>query len=183
MTFFTSDTHFGHANIIKYCNRPFASAEEMDEALIRAWNARVQPQDTVWHLGDFTMNGGPDKVRSYRDRLNGKIHLVWGNHDRRSPEVAALFESTHDLVQMSCSADGRDHTLVLCHYAMRVWPRSHRGIWHLYGHSHGSLTDDPNALSLDIGTDCWAFAPVSVAQIAERMAAKTWKPVDHHGRE
>lgn len=179
-TYFTSDTHFGHANIIKYCSRPFESVEAMDAALIKNWNRRVGPDDTVWHLGDFSMNAGVERVRKYRERLNGRIHLIWGNHDKRTPEVAALFESVHDLTKVSFSEAGETRDVVLCHYAMRVWGASHRGAWHLYGHSHGSLTDDLHALSLDIGLDCWDYAPVSVQQIAARMQQKQWRPVDHH---
>jgi len=179
-TFFTADTHFGHANILKYCSRPFKSVEAMDEALIKNWNRRVGPDDTVWHLGDFTMAGGVERVRKYKDRLNGRIHLVWGNHDKRSSEVSALFESTHDLTKIHFSEAGVVGQAVLCHYAMRVWGASHRGVWHLYGHSHGTLPDDNQALSLDIGVDCWDYSPVSVQQIAARMKQKQWRPVDHH---
>lgn len=181
MLWFTSDTHFGHANIIRYCNRPFASVGQMDEELIRRWNARVQPGDSVWHLGDFSM-GAADTVQRYRSRLNGTVHLVWGNHDKRREEVAALFASVNDLAEITVSTRGENHHVVLCHYAMRVWPKSHHGAWQLYGHSHGTLPDDPHALGLDVGVDSWDYAPVSVAEIAARMAKKEWRPVDHHGR-
>ena len=72
----TSDTHYGHANIIRFCDRPFASSEEMDEALIANFNERVKPGDTVYHLGDFSF--AKDPARVFR-RLNGTIHLVLGN--------------------------------------------------------------------------------------------------------
>jgi calcineurin-like phosphoesterase family protein len=76
-----------------------------------------------------------------------------------------------------------DHSLiVMCHYAMRVWNRSHRGAWMLYGHSHGSLPDDPGALSIDVGVDCHDYTPISHDDIGRIMAKKTWKPIDHHGR-
>ena len=79
-TYFTSDTHFGHKNIIELAKRPYTDCETMDEALIANWNSRVNPNDTVWHLGDFAWKKsiGPE---SYLKRLNGKISLVWGNHD------------------------------------------------------------------------------------------------------
>ena len=71
--------------------------------------------------------------------------------------------------------------IVLCHYAFRVWNKSHRGAWHLYGHSHGSLPDDPNSLSFDAGVDCHEFTPISYERVKEIMAEKRFLPVDHHG--
>lgn len=82
-TFFTSDTHFGHANIIRLCNRPFKDVEEMNEKLVENWN-RVVPEDgTVFHLGDFAF-GGSALWNSIIPRLNGQIYLIIGNHDRKN---------------------------------------------------------------------------------------------------
>lgn len=80
MIYFTSDLHLGHANIINHCKRPFSSVDEMDERLISMWNARVQPNDTVYILGDliFRSAAAPE---SYLSRLRGKKHLILGNHD------------------------------------------------------------------------------------------------------
>lgn len=176
-TYFTSDTHFGHANIMKHCSRPFTTVQEMDEALVRNWNSVVGPGDIVWHLGDFCMNRAAAEARRYRARLNGTIHLVWGNHDRRNPEFAALFASAQDLAEVKVALPrGDNKTLVLCHYALREWRNSFRGAWHLFGHSHGSLADDPTALALDIGVDCWGFRPVGVEEIERLMALKEWTP-------
>lgn len=79
-TFFTSDTHFGHANIIKLCNRPFKDVEEMNEKLIENWNKVVSEDGTVFHLGDFAF-GGSGLWNSVIPRLNGQIYLIIGNHE------------------------------------------------------------------------------------------------------
>ena len=79
-TFFTSDTHFGHANIIRLCNRPFKDVEEMNEKLIENWNKVVPEDGTVFHLGDFAF-GGSALWNSVIPRLNGQIYLIIGNHE------------------------------------------------------------------------------------------------------
>jgi calcineurin-like phosphoesterase family protein len=192
-TYFIADTHFGHANIIKYCSRPFlsdeeerlvreahgdrdrlrdvavsrASVERMDQTMLDHINAVVGPDDTLWHLGDFTF-GDYEKAEGYRRRIRCRnVHLIWGNHDRR-PAVAPLFGRTYD--QVMVRVEGQ--LIFLNHYAMRVWDRSHRGAWHLYGHSHGRLPEDPSALAFDIGVDCHDFRPWSFDEIRERMARK-----------
>lgn len=78
-----SDTHFGHENIIRYCNRPFANALEMDEVMIARWNGTVKPQDHVYHLGDVAMSEGAF-LRAV-PRLNGHLRLLLGNHDHQVP--------------------------------------------------------------------------------------------------
>lgn len=174
--YFTSDTHFGHANIIKYSNRPFADVMEMDETLIRLWNAAVGPKDVVYHLGDFSL-GTPDHLRRIRSRLNGVIHLILGNHDSAAMKARDCFETVREVAAVK--VDGRK--LWLSHYAHRVWDKSHHGVYHLYGHSHGSLPDDPHSRSFDVGVDCHHYAPVSFERVEEIMSGKLWKPVDHHG--
>ena len=81
-TFFTSDTNFYHDNILKYCNRPFSSVDDMNEKLIKNWNSVVGENDIVWHLGDFCF-GRKENVSEILPKLNGKINLVMGNHDRQ----------------------------------------------------------------------------------------------------
>ena len=147
----------------------------MDEALIRNWNSVVGPSDVVWHLGDFSM--GTKGAEEYLNRLSGQINLIVGNHDKKALRIRDRFASVSNLRRISVD----DETIVLCHYAMKVWEYSHHGSWHLYGHSHGNLPDDKTSLSLDVGVDCWNFTPVSMAQLRERMSRKTFVPVDHHG--
>ena len=83
--FIISDTHFGHKNIITYCNRPFVSVEEMDEAMIKNWNETVSNDDTVLHLGDFGF-GSKEYIGSIIKRLNGRKILIKGNHDNWSDD-------------------------------------------------------------------------------------------------
>ena len=81
----TSDNHFNHANIIRYCNRPFSSVDEMDDFMISKWNEKVSKEDIVIHLGDFAL-AGEDKIKKLRSKLNGTIILIKGNHDWRVKE-------------------------------------------------------------------------------------------------
>lgn len=193
-TWFTSDTHFGHKKVIEYCNRPFSSVEEMDETLIKNWNSRVGQRDTVYHLGDVGWHRGKDLERLL-NRLNGDVHLVYGNHDkeiRKDGNLQACFASCRDFAEVYVQdpdAKGKfgnrkeRQKIVLCHFALRVWNKSHHGSWSLYGHSHGSLPDDPRLLSMDVGVDPNDYFPVSYEEVKRKMLAKRWEPVDRHGRE
>lgn len=160
---FTGDSHFCHANIIKYCNRPFENVDEMDATLIQAWNSVVAKNDIVYHLGDFAISRDPRTVRRIFSQLNGSKFLTPGNHDARA--TLDLSWACKDHIQTK-TVDGVH--LVLCHYAMRVWPGSHHGSVQLYGHSHGTLPGT-NA-QLDVGVDCWGFAPVGIEDIKRRLA-------------
>jgi calcineurin-like phosphoesterase family protein len=186
MIFFTSDHHFGHANVIKYSKRPFANVEAMDTALVEHWNAVVGKDDTVYHLGDFTL-GDVLAFERYAQQLNGWIKIVPGGHDYRwVPDFLAEYKSrawlhkidvlpplyTLELPEYGTKEDakGRKYPLViaLCHYSMQVWDRSHYGAYHLFGHSHGNLMGIGN--SFDVGVDCWEFTPVSLPTILTKFS-------------
>jgi calcineurin-like phosphoesterase family protein len=167
-TWFTSDFHLGHFNIIRYCNRPFAETSEMDAVILDRLNDRVMPNDVLYFLGDFCL-GGHDDVSSYRKRISCRtIHFVEGNHDRTTRQLQQLFASWNSLTEISVM----QQRIVLCHYAMRVWPHHARGAWHLYGHSHGNLPDDPVSLSMDVGVDAHDFRPWHFDEIHAAMKAK-----------
>lgn len=169
-TFFTADTHFGHANAITLCNRPFATVEKMDAELIERWNSVVGPRDVVWHLGDFTLKGVTD-VMNYLPQLNGRINLIWGNHDR--PVVRTMIGWYSSQYGTEINLDGWHITL--CHYAMKVWNGSHRPSEKslmLYGHSHGQIPVADR--TLDVGVDCWDFYPVTLQQIIDRLAVASY---------
>lgn len=162
--FFTSDTHFGHKNIIHHCARPFGSVEEMDDKLIENWNARVRPDDDVWHLGDFCFRNAKN-AETYLLRLNGRKHLVWGNHDPDKVRTLPHWASSQPYAEIKINRQ----RIVLFHYAMRVWNQSHRGSIQLFGHSHGNLNGTHR--SLDVGCDCWNYRPVAFGEILERLGS------------
>ena len=179
MIWFTADTHFAHANIIRYCGRPFTSVQEMDEQLVERWNSAVTPDDTVYHLGDFTLKGS-DVFAACAQKLNGRIRILPGSHDHtwlsefESESITSLSGYPVQVMPPLVSFEfpelglGRyPQVIALCHYALRVWDRSHYGAWHLYGHSHGTLPS--HGLSLDVGVDCHGYRPISLDEVALRL--------------
>lgn len=179
--FFTSDIHFGHANIIKFCERPFDNAREMNDEIVRRWNEKVMSGDDVFILGDVGLMRTKD-LCTILDRLNGNLHLIAGNHDRkhrRSGSFKKKFNWIKDLYTLKIKdpdAVMGIQRIELCHYAMRTWNKVGYGSWMLYGHSHGTLPDDPRALSIDVGMDCHDFVPISYEDVKAIMAKKLWKP-------
>jgi calcineurin-like phosphoesterase family protein len=161
---FSSDLHIGHANIIKYCNRPFESADGMDEALISNWNARVQPGDRVILIGDIFFCQA-DRAREIMHRLNGNKELIYGNHDKmikNQRSVQDLFTKIHpDLYQETI-----DGVLVfMCHYPMLSWNKAHHGSFMLHGHVHSPTPMDGTYRRYDVGVDANGYAPVSWNEI------------------
>jgi len=176
--FFISDTHFGHKNILKHADRPFADIHEHDAKLMRTWNETIGPSDDVYHLGDFMFYGKPEDLIPH---LNGRIHLIFGNHDKRlrKAKYADLFASTHDYLELKVGVKGEHQLVVLCHYPIESWNKRHYGSWHLHGHCHGSLPSPAWQRRVDMGVDVWNYRPVPYAEVATHMAAKTFKAIDH----
>lgn len=181
--FFTSDTHFGHKNILKYAERPFASIEEHDRALIENWNAVVPRDGIVYHLGDFAFSRNPEAIFY---RLNGSKHLIWGNHDRglRGGAARDMWASAGEYreIRVAVTPAQNLQRIMLMHYPIESWNKRHHGAWHLHGHCHGSLPSPDWQKRVDVGVDVWNYRPVSFEQLAEHMAKKAFKPIDHHGR-
>lgn len=187
-TWFTSDQHLGHKNIIRHSSRPFADEVEMDDALIRLWNEMVADGDFVFHLGDLTLRNSKC-AKAYLAQLKGRIKVLtypW-HHDGRWLPVAAVhgmgeiaegFESASGhlveflppvvvapLPDLPLKSDGGRRVIVLCHYPFQRWDRQHYGAWHLHGHSHGKLARVPGRL--DVGVDCNLFRPMSLESIQQ----------------
>ena len=157
MTYFTSDTHWGHFNIIKYCKRPFASVEEMDRVMAANWNAVVGPRDTVYHLGDFAM-GKKESIPEYRKRLNGRIILIRGNHDRDTKRMLAYgFDEVHDELTLGEA----DRPLFLRHKPDHEGHK--KALYHLCGHVHDKWLRKGNVIN--VGVDMWGFKPRTLEEI------------------
>lgn len=182
----TSDTHFNHRSIIDYCNRPFNDVREMNEKMIERWNGTVGRRDEVWHLGDFAYAPGPDGMPLDKlfAALNGSKHLVIGNHDERNPRVLRLPWASIQHYR-KFRMDGR--RFILCHYPFETWDGSFKGVTHLHGHCHGTLTRSVPG-RFDVGVDALpdanyapqpidSFPPVSLEVLQERWRNE---PRDHH---
>lgn len=173
-TFFTADSHFDHSAIIRLCERPFCSVDEMNAALVKNWNAVVQPDDRVFHLGDFCFKGSKPAARIL-EQLSGRITFIRGNHDSANTGKLERWEGCHDLLELKL--DGVK--IVLCHYPLLEWPGAWRGALHLHGHTHGRI--GPNARRCDVGVDVWNYRPVTLRQIQERLElAPPYDPTDAH---
>ena len=136
MNLYIADLHFGHRNIIKLDHRPFLDAGEMDDALIKLWNARVSPNDNVYIIGDFAYKSDKDEAW-YLQRLKGHKHLVLGNHDGKllkNERAMSYFETVDNMMQVTED----EEQIVLCHYPMAEWYKSRHGTWLIYGHIHGT---------------------------------------------
>lgn len=216
---FTADTHFGHRRIPLYTKRRFCLSEDenrqldlawsdgrlsrgpnswvppwsaitkMDQYLIDKINEYVQPDDTLWHLGDFCF--GPrnrkiiDHARGYRDRIACKtVNFCWGNHDHS--EIAGAFNRTHERYELR----HKGKVIVMSHYAQAVWNRSHRGAWMLYGHSHTTAEAwldrvMPGRRSIDVGVDnaykvLGEYRPFSFDELDRILSPRPGCSIDHH---
>ena len=173
--FFTSDTHFGHSNIIKYCQRPFNSAEHMDEVLISNWNEVVSPLDIVFHLGDFCFGSDKEWIKILQ-RLNGTKYLILGNHDLKkianSNQIKDYFADIN--MQMRVVVDKQK--MLLNHYPFLCFEGGYQNVWQLFGHVHSSKhstgLDKERLVHLfptqyDVGVDNNNYRPVSFAQVSQ----------------
>jgi len=160
--FFTSDTHFGHANILKYdtSRHIFSSVEHHDASMVMNWNKVVKANDIVYHLGDFAFKNPERHVQL----LNGKIHLILGNHDGKDTRKLARWESIQDVLLL------KNEKLFLSHYPHYSWPSAHHGICHLFGHVHEAFLHVPGVdwPNLNVGTHFHNFTPVHIDELKDR---------------
>lgn len=180
MIYLSGCHHFKHDAIRGYTDRPWDTVDEMDSALIENWNEVVGGDDELYHLGDFTLGDWDDFIQ-YTWRLNGRIKIVPGNHDwrwmRGQKGRSAYSASGHEVevlpplynLQVPSPGNGkRPLTIVLCHFALRVWHKSHHASFHCYSHSHGRLSG--YGRSMDVGVDANDYAPVSLETVIERLS-------------
>ncbi len=160
MNYFTSDQHFGHENIIKYCGRDtFKNSHQMDKTIIDNYNSVVTPNDTCYILGDFTMTANLDVIESLSRRLNGNKVLILGNHDRLKPftYVDIGFSSVHTSLKVRLT-NGEE---VICiHDPAAACGVAVQNKW-LVGHVHNLFKSLDRGRVTNVGVDVFGFLPVS----------------------
>lgn len=191
---FTSDTHYGHTNIAgpKVSNwksgwRNFDSVHQMNMVLIDGINKYVGEDDILYHLGDWSF-GGAHNIKLFRDSIVCKnIHLIRGNHDDHIIDddldigfnPVSLFSSVNDVLTLKLQKT----VIFLSHYSHRVWLGSHKGVIHLYGHSHSSIAD--LGKSMDVGVDAakkmfGEWRPFNIDEVMRIMDKRQIHKIDSH---
>ena len=187
--YFTSDLHFSHKNIAKFCPqfRTQTTVDDMDEALIAYWNATVKPEDIVYNLGDVSFARDVPAIAKVLRRLNGQHHLIFGNHDNVIINNSKYFlnATKNDGNPMLSSMqyylklhlEMLSEPLILFHYPIQEWDGCHKGWYHLYGHLHDRMAKVPGRL-LNVGYDL--HGRFLTPQDIETFLARLPK-VEHHG--
>lgn len=171
--FFISDTHFFHENIIKYCDRPFKDAEEMNEKLVAAWNEHVMPGDKVYHLGDVGMGKDEKKLGDLLGRLNGKKRLIVGNHDNiKSPALHKHFEKIE--LWKSFPEEG----FTITHIPLPLEHLRGKTTVCVHGHLHDKLVRKNGYINVCV--EHTNYAPISMDELREQILNmrdfdKTWR--------
>lgn len=182
--YLTSDLHFGHRNVIRFCNRPFTDEKDMAQALIKNWNDTVKPNDFVFSLGDFSWWTGRHQVKRLVEQLRGHKYFIPGNHCKEG-----MYELVDDPDFHECSditilyirgqegdprfADAKVYEIVLCHYPLTCWSHSdYTNCFQFFGHIHSQsgtpLTEFGNEIhikagkQMDVGCDRWNYAPIDL---------------------
>ena len=172
-TYITSDLHFGHTNIMKFCPVTRARFRNdvayMDNAMIKEWNDIVEHDDLVYILGDVAFCNA-QKATDIMRRLNGTKILVEGNHDRKAlndPSFRGCFEEVHKYLDINYEG----HKIVMFHYPIAEWDQMHRGALHFHGHLHGGVSGMEKYRCRDMGIDATGMI-VTQMEDAIRSALK-----------
>lgn len=171
MIYFTSDWHLRHKNILRICDRPFSSIEEMEQSLISNWNNKVDKNDEVYILGDFGFFSNYHAVNEVLDKLNGHKHLIIGNHDKylKQNRDKLKFDSIKDYKKIK--HEGVE--FILSHYPYYEWDGFFRNSIMLHGHVHTGTKGKKQLSHLgriyDVGVDANNMQLVSIEKIFEKM--------------
>jgi calcineurin-like phosphoesterase family protein len=161
MIFFTADMHFGHKNIIEFCDRPFRDLAHMNEGLIRNWNERVGVSDTVYHVGDFAFKGGWQGAHNnpdiYEAQLHGNIVHILGNHDRNN-------HLRNSIYQARIKFAGREW--ILQHHPPKE-DELEVGVHYIVGHVHEKwrFKRYGDTIIMNVGVDVNNYRPVKLYEL------------------
>ena len=162
MFWITSDHHFGHTNIIDYCDRPFQDVDYMNQYMIDKWNSVVRPGDKVFHLGDFALQMNEEEVTNLVSRLNGDIILVRGNHDRFGVEKFKRcgFIGVKKKINLN--------NFILTHKPLPVEDLG-AGIINIHGHVHNyDCGHDPNKYT-NVSVEMWDYTPINFVELCMKL--------------
>jgi calcineurin-like phosphoesterase family protein len=162
-SFFISDTHFGHKNIIKLADRPFSSVEEMDNKMVENWNDTVDEWDDVWFLGDFCWE--KDSGLKIFNTLKGRKHLIYGNHEKPALTFS-WYSKQSDYIGFI--EDVRFH---LYHYPIHEWDGFYRNTIHLHGHVHGNQKYAGSKNMMNVSVENIGYTPISLDEVLARTRA------------
>lgn len=194
--FFISDLHIGHKNVIKFDGRPFADVDEMHLEMIKRWNSVVDDEDIVYYLGDLAFCRD-ETTKWFIHSIKGKINFILGNHDKMKDIVKFdRWENIHeygteigvlDKDSLESRGSGGYQKIIMAHYPILSWNKSHYGSWMLHGHCHGSLMksnqDYYKRKVMDVGCNCIDYTPISYEKVKGIMSKKVISSVDHHGED
>lgn len=177
MNLYIADLHLGHRNCIQFDHRPFSDIDEMDRALIKLWNDRVNDDDHVYILGDVIYRSGRDAAW-YLRQLKGHKHLIVGNHDQKllqNENAMKYFESVDNLLEITDAFNYESVQVVLCHYPMLEWNHSFHGSYHIFGHIHANVDSTAWCMSkldhaLNAGCMINNYAPASLRELIQNNA-------------
>lgn len=168
MIYYTSDLHLFHNNIIKLCNRRYKNIEEMNINIIKKWNAKVKPEDDVYILSDmFFKYADIQQVKDILKTLNGKKHLIKGNHDKFLNQIRWQDYFEEVLCYKEINDNGR--MVVLFHYPIEEWNGYYRNSYMLYGHVHNNecgIKQYPR--KFNVGVDVNDFEPKTLDELIEK---------------
>lgn len=169
ITWFLSDIHFGHKNILKYDNRPWDTVEEMNEGIVNNINSVISEKDKVYYLGDFAFNY-EQGLEAYK-RLNGHWHFIYGNHDKIQGIQKMIQEARKNTTILGHIAEVKvqGKEITLCHYPMLSWNKSHHGTWQLFGHHHSKTYEEIKGRRLNVAISLHNYMPWSFEEIEEYM--------------
>jgi calcineurin-like phosphoesterase family protein len=164
MKYFIADLHFGHENIIKFSKRPYSNAQEMDDDYVKIWNSKVKKDDDIYIVGDFCMSSEESVIKGYCDRLNGRKHLIIGNHDYfvNKPWVNKYFTTVQNYLEINYNKT----LFSISHYPFSEWNKSMHGSIHVHGHIHnnGYSGEKPFGNIINVGIDV-IKRPISLEEI------------------
>lgn len=184
MKYFISDHHWGHKAIIHMESRPFDNVWEMNQFMIDSWNSVITEEDEVYHLGDVSYKMNLNQLKTVLSELNGKIHLIRGNHDKDKviAKVGSRFETIQDYKYFQYKYEDKEYNFVLFHYPIYSWQGRFRGSIHLHGHTHKTDFDDTTGKGfyghiMNVAVEHLNYKPISIVDIINRFKNITLEKV------